>query len=315
MNLELEFHKGKELKSYGRFLKSLEKEIEKTFKKKVEFKKSPFARSISKLPDVIRDLPRDEKKIVFILDEIDGLMEFDKKNGYKLMSTFRALSQEGSCQFIFAGFKELYNVKRKIENPLYNFSKEIILEPLDDEAALDLTTKPMESIGVHYKNPEDRHLILKYTASHPNLMQFFCQQLVKKVEKHSRIEDRRTIFEEDVHEVFDEEYKEYIMDEVYMFFSDLSDINRLILILLTEDSQKEKRYFSTFEIKDLLAGCRIKLSQNEVHLNLRELVVRFILVDEGDENYHFALPVFPGILRRKVDDYFKRKTITEISRR
>jgi hypothetical protein len=315
MNLELEFHRGKEIKNYGIFLKRLEKEIEKTFKKKVDLKKFPFGRTISKIPDVIRGLPRGENKIVFIFDEIDGLLEFDKKNGYKLMITFRTLSQDGSCQFIFAGFKELYNTRRKIENPMYNFCEEIILDPLDDEAALYLTTKPMESIGIRYKNPEDRNLILEFTARHPNLMQFFCQQLVKKVEKHSRIEDRRTIFEEDVHDLFGEEYKEYIMDEVYMVFSDLSDINLLILMLLTEDSQKEKRYFTTFEIKDLLANCDIDLSIRDVHWNLRELVVRFILIDEGDENYRFALPVFPGILRRTVDKDFKIKTIKEIIRR
>jgi hypothetical protein len=315
MNLELEFHKGKELKNYGRFLKSLEKEIEKNFNIKVDLKKFPFGKTISKIPDVIRGLPRGENKIVFILDEIDGLLEFDKKNGYKLMSTFRTLSQEGSCQFIFAGFKELYNTKRKIENPMYNFCEEIILDPLDDEAAKTLTIEPMESIGVHYKNPEDRNLILEFTARHPNLMQFFCKQLVKKVEKHSRIEDRRTIFKEDVHEVFGKEYKEYLMDEVYMFSSDLSDINQLILILLANDPRKDKRYFSTFEIRDLLADTDVYLSKNEIHLNLRELVVRFILVDEGDGNYRFALSVFPGILQHQVDPDFKRKTITDILRR
>jgi len=38
----------------------------------------------------------------------------------------------------------------------------------------------MERIGVHYHNEADRELILGYTANHPNLLQFFCKNLVEK---------------------------------------------------------------------------------------------------------------------------------------
>ena len=226
------------------------------------------------------------------------------------MKNFRSRSQNRYCQFIFAGFKELYKTKRHIENPMYNFCEEIILDPLDETASLELITKPMESIGIHYHRIEDRKLILEYTARHPNLMQFFCKKLVEKVEKHTDIKDRRTVYENDIKDLFDNEYQNHIMDEVYMFFSDLSPINRLIIMVLVETSSKN-RLFSIDEVKRFLKDHDIDLSTNEVHEKLSELVVRFILVNDG-KNYRFALDKFPGILKEKIDSDFKNETIKEI---
>lgn len=306
MNLEVEFGN---VKNYNKFLKILVEKIEERFNKKVNLPLT-FAKKIKKLLEIISELSRQWKKITFILDEIDGLLELDKKNNYQLMKNFRHMSQNRYCQFIFSGFKELYNTKRHIENPMYNFCEEIILDPLDEEASLDLITKPMESIGIHYHRNEDRKLILEYTARHPNLLQYFCTQLVKKLGKHNDIEQRRTIFKNDIEDLFDNEYQNYIMDDVYMFFSDLSPINRLILMLLVEPSS-ENRFFSIDEVKGILMDHGIDIPTNDIHRNLRELVVRFILVDEG-KNYRFSLDKFSGILKEKIDMDFKNETIKEI---
>jgi hypothetical protein len=313
MNLEVVFDREKH---YNKFLHSLVEKIEETFNKKVSLKKFPFTfgSKIKKVREIIRELAMEGNKIKFIFDEIDALLELDKKNNYQMMRNFRSMSQDRYCQFIFAGFKELYNTKRHLENPMYNFCEEIILDPLDEEASLDLITKPMESIGIHYHKNEDRKLILEYTARHPNLMQFLCTQLVKKVEKHTDIEERRTIFKNDIEDVFNKEYQNYIMDKVYMFFSDLSPVNRLILIMLVESSS-ENRNFYINEIKGLFLDHQIDtdtISPNAIQRNLRDLVVRFILVDEGN-NYRFALDKFPDILKEKIDIFSKDETIKEIT--
>jgi hypothetical protein len=307
MNLELAFH---EVKGYNRFLMMLEAEIEEQLNRKIKFGKFPLRKNVYKLHDAIKAFYNEGKKIIFIFDEVDQMLEFDKKNDFKLMRLFRTMSQQNYCRFIFAGFKELYRSKRKIENPMYNFCEEIILYSLDKDASLDLITKPMESIGVHYNKNQDRDLILEYTARHPSLLQFFCKQLMKKVENHPDIEERRTIFKNDIVDLFDNEYQKYIMDELYMFFSDLSPINRLILIMIADGSSK-KNFFKLEEIKGFFMDHGIDLSINEVHQNLRELVVRFILIEQ-DGDYRFALPNFTDILGKSVDIYSKKRIIKEI---
>jgi Cdc6-like AAA superfamily ATPase len=302
---------------YKPFLRDLQQKIAEIFNLKVNLVRFTTGRSLSRLHDVIRKLSRDNRKIILVFDEMDILVKFDRTHEYRLLHTFRTMSQNNYCQFIFAGFKELYHRKREIENPLYNFCKEIILAPLDRKAALDLITRPMDSIGVQYQNIEDRELILEYTACHPNLLQFFCEELIDKIEEHGKVEERRTIYRKDIEKLLSSKYENYIMDEIYMFFSDLPDINRLILVLLVEEymEQPGQITFSLAKIRDKLIQQGLEVSINKVHRNLRNLVMRFILVDKGNENYCFALPVFPGILKKRIDNDFKNSLIDELKRR
>jgi len=313
MDLDLDFSS---VKSYNPFLKRLLVEIEKVVEQKSGFGKFFHGSGISHLPKIIQQLSnsKKDKKIVFVFDEIDGLIEFDKKNDFKLMRIFRTVSQKSYCQFIFSGFKELYHQRRDIENPAYNFYEEIRLTPLDKEAALALITKPLESIGVHYEDEDIRELLLEYTACHPILLQFFCKKLVEMIDKHENTELRRTISRKDIEGLFNTSYEEYIMDEIYMFFSNLMNIDKLILILLAEEEEPGKKRYSTNGIANKLVKYGIEIPMTEVYKNLRNLVMRFILVDEGRDKYSFALSFFPGILRKFIDDDFKDKLVKELKK-
>ena len=241
------------------------------------------------------------------------MIEFDQKNGWRLLHLFRSLSQANHCQFIFSGFKALYRYKRELNNPLYNFCEEIKLEPLEQEAAVDLITKPMEKIGIHYHNKSDTDIILDYTGCHPNLIQFFCQQLVEKIDRHEDIEARRSIFFEDINQLFDSTYEEYIMDEVYMFSSDLSQMDKLILILMAEEHANGNGKICTINhIWQKIKHNGVPYTKDQIHKHLKNLVMRFILLSNGKDRYSFALPVFPVILGKKIDNEYKLEIIEEI---
>jgi hypothetical protein len=301
MNIDPEFSN---VQDYSSFLKSLEIEIKRFFGKDVYFEGD-----ISRIPEIIRKLSESGQRIIFMLDEIDALVEFDKRFDYKLLKIFRTMSQHNYCQFIFAGFKSLYHQKRNIQNPLYNFCEEILLTPLDRNAALDLVTKPMKSIGINYKNADDRDLILLNTSCHPNLIQFLCKHLIEKVEKHQHVNDKRTIYIRDIEDLNDLTYEEYIIDQVYMFFSDLTDINKLIILLLTSQST---RTFSIDQVKQRLETEGLKLPLNDIHKNMREMVMRFIFLDQGRDRYSFALPLFPDILEKRIPRDFIDHLIKEV---
>jgi Cdc6-like AAA superfamily ATPase len=310
MNLDPLF---KGASTYRPFLQCLEEEIEKISKKKVKIYRFKIEKSLSRLSDVIKRLSKEGRRIIFVFDEADALIKFDGEHQYQLLHNFRTMSQHNYSQFIFAGFKTLYHRKREIDNPLYNFCTEIMLEPLDRNAALDLITKPMESIGVHYQDNEDRELILEYTACHPNLLQFFCVQLIEKIEHHKNMEERRIIFRNDIQKLFNRAYEKYIMDEVYMFYSDLTNMNRLILVLLVEEQSKqsEEITFSLPKIKNKLMEQGIEVPIDKLYRDLKNLVMRFILKETESDNYSFALPVFPRILGKRIDNDFKKSLISE----
>jgi len=308
ISAELEFAKGK---NYRSFLKNILSLLSFTISKKVNFGILDYGREIDKFSKIIQQLSREGKRIVIVVDEADFMVEFDQKHEFKLIRMFRFLSQKDFCQFIFAGFRTLYRCKRDIDNPFHNFGVEIPLKPLERDPAIDLITKPLENMGIKYGNPEDRESILDYTSCHPMLLQFFCQQLIAKIEKHPNVDGRRTIFKEDIEAVMDKEYEQFIMEEVYMFTSELEPINRFILIILAED-QNRKKYFSPDEIWDKLGQDGIKIPRNEIHHHMKILVMRFILIDDGKDRYSFALPFFPDMIRKRNDINLKETTRKEI---
>ena len=189
-----------------------------------------------------------------------------------------------------------------------------MLKSLDKAAARDLIIKPTESIGIHFKSKKDVELILYYTGCHPNLLQFSGKHLVEIVGRKDYLKGRKTIYKEDIEQLFESRvFEEYIMNELYAFYTGLSNINRLILMLLVEPQSKSKKNtFSSNEIKEMLNQQDIRLSAEDIQRHLKYLVIFFILQDKGRDNYSFALPVFPGILKKRVDHNFKNRIIEEI---
>ena len=279
--------------TYETFLANIKSEFERFFKKEFSFNYSltDFANEIKKL-----DIGK--KRMVIILDEVDELLQFDKDNGYQLTRCFRKLFHEGCCQFIFSGFAVLQLAERDRKSPLFNFCEEMELGPLEEKYALDLVTEPMANIAIKYNNPVDKHIILEYTSYHPNLMQFFCRKLVERIA--DRTSNRRMILQADIQNLFNSEYENYILNDFYMFYDDLDNLEKFfILILINCDSGENE--FSITSINNQLKRKEINLSENKIHRTLQKLKLRFILVEEGQGNYTFAIPHFPEILKKRND--------------
>jgi hypothetical protein len=297
-----------EIESYEAFLHTLELEIHRTLGKNVN-----FGESVARVPEFFRELSREGRRLIFFLDEIDYFIEFDGKHNFKMLKIFRSMAQNDYCQFVFAGFKTLSPYKRSLDSPLYNFCELIRMEPLERDAALALITEPMKSIGIEYHDLTDRELILEYTACHPNLLQFYGKHLIERIEKHHQVEDRRTIFREDIEDLFNLEYENYIIDEIYMFYTDLDDVDKLIVTLMLEELEDGfSNTVSPSQIKKKLKALEVQISMNQVYQVMKILALRFILQDNGEGRFSFALPVFPGMLKKRIDEDFKESLIREV---
>lgn len=259
------------------------------------------------LRQIIRQFTQQTQKMpFFILDEIDTLLEYDVAHDYELIKTFRALSHENRCQVIFSGYEVLFHETYRLNSPFYNFCQIIQLDRLKEKDALDLITSPMESIGIKYQNPEDRRLILQQSSCHPNLLQFICKQLVEKIDEHDTEEERRMIFREDIEEMLQSyEYENYIIHDFYSFLTaDINPIEKLIVLLplAAEPSLEE---FTSSDLKKLFNELNFGLSTGELTQHLANLKLRYFLNEKRGGKFHFALPLFPEILKR-------RKTIGDL---
>jgi GTPase SAR1 family protein len=292
---------------YNTFMQSLQHKLADNIT--VAFDSADALSGLKKL--IIESIRKTGKSIIFLLDEIDILMKFDKKNKFQMIKTFRGLYQEGYCQFILSGFEHLSQAAEDIKSPLYNFCEFIRLGKLKEPDARALISEPMKSIGMAYDNLDDRDFILQYTSCHPNLLQFFCKNLVEQVEQHDDEHSRRTIYKEDIlnfYESFD--YESYIQYDFYLFSTkNVKPIERLIVLLLL-DEYPQKEIFSILDIDKKLRNRGISLETGKLTRLLRSLRLRYILQAVKGRRYRFALPAFPVILKKSGDlESFIRKEI------
>lgn len=283
-----------ENQNYAVFLSVLREKIKEKYHEDVDFNDD-----LSNFAAVIKQLSQTGKRPLFFLDEVDILLEFDEKNKYKLLAIFRSLAQERYCQVIISGFKKLYFAKRDINSPLYNFLEVITLDELRRNDAVTLISEPMASIGIKYADDEDKKRILQHTSCHPNLIQFFCKNLVERIQEKEDIKDRRTIFRRDIEELSQSfDYENYVINEFYLFFTgDIGPMERLIISLLLKN-YPGKDIFPAGEIIKILKANGIRLDIGKLSGYLAELCLRYIFIAEAGGSFRFALPVFPGILSR-----------------
>lgn len=280
---------------------------------KLNYKKSELdARDdIANLKKFVMDFcGKTGKYIIFLLDEMDILLKYDNEHDYQLIKTFRALYQEGYCQFILSGFEEFSQAAENIDSPLYNYCEFIQLSKLKEADAEALVLEPMEAIGVKFDKPDDLDLILKYTSCHPNLLQFFCKNLIESIEQHKN-KNRRIIFKEDIMNFYESiEYESYVLYDFYLFITEsVKPIERLIVLLLLED-YPAKEIFSIVDIDMKMRQCGINLETGQLTKFLRILRLRYIFEAVKGGRYRFALPAFPLLLKKREDlDIFIKKEI------
>lgn len=310
-NLELVFSNAR---NYEPFLKILTAELSEHLNRQIDVKKKWWQSGVDLLPELFREINAgSDKRLVLLFDEFDDCLAFDRKKRFKLMRAFRKISQNNYCQFVFAGFKEMYHQRRNLENPAYNFYEEIRLQPLDKNAAIDLATKPMKSIGVFYQLEDSPATLFNYTSGHPSLLQYFCVKLLERTERHEKAEERRTILVSDIEAVFNDDFEDFLIREVYMLDSDVEPLGRIIVFLMAESELARKKFTST-KILSILESRGLNLQTTQLDRQLRNLVMRFILKDEGKDHYSFCLNRFPEILKGWSDPIKIERLIKEIKK-
>lgn len=179
-------------------------------------------------------------QLIFALDETDALIAHDagRDGSGALAKMLRALSQEGTCHFMFSGSKTLFEHLRNPTSPFFNFCEQIRLGPLEDKSVAEILVKPMRQLHVELDDEENLVLeLIDASGSHPNLVQWICSQLLQSMGSRRRVTlaDLQAI-------TASSPFKKYLVGTVWQ---DLAPLERLITLILDRPS---------FEMSDLHAG-------------------------------------------------------------
>lgn len=137
-------------------------------------------------------------RYLFLLDEVDRLVEYDLGHNEKIFNTFNRLSNETmknnetAARFILFGFQQMFEQMKNPLSRLYNFMVFMPLKPLDMEGAMSLVTGPIENTRVRWNNKKDANYLVDNCSRHPRLLQAACHALLSNLDDK---EEKRDIIE------------------------------------------------------------------------------------------------------------------------
>lgn len=124
-----------------------------------------------------------QQRYVFLIDEADDFIRAERKNDYVLLKALRSLSETGQCNFILAGFWQLYDYAvLDYQSPLKNFGEILHLGELEADACRELATKPMETMNLRYAAPVLVDELVQTTGQRPNLIATACHVIINNLQ-------------------------------------------------------------------------------------------------------------------------------------
>jgi hypothetical protein len=134
------------------------------------------------------------RRVLLLIDETDLFLRDEAQHGYPQLSALRAISEEGRCHFMLAGFWDLYEVVTlDFASPLRNFGEVIHVGGLEDEACHALATEPMARLGVHFAALDLPRTLVAACGRRANLVAIVCQQLLSQLGRGERVIDARQL--------------------------------------------------------------------------------------------------------------------------
>jgi len=261
------------------------------------------------LEDIEEYILTSNKRYVFLLDEVDGFIKNEEKTDYKILDTFRVLTQEGKAYFIMAGFWELYaQATYDYQSPITNFGDIIIIDKLEYEACMNLILKPTEALNLSYKNPEKNVLlIINALGRRANLIASVANQIVDNLEQFRYEIDTKDIINalnnksiignfNSWQNLTNNKFKSYIDKFIVYYTIDIKDGFTLRKII---------NFFNKLDVK--------KVTIEEIKESLDRLELSYIIEKKG-QTYFYTIPLFQNYLKREDISSILDKMIDEFKR-
>lgn len=153
--------------------------------------------SLEDWSSALKAYSKSEKKtrLVFLLDEVDKMIQEDLKCDSDLGHKMRSLQNEGYCEFFLAGHAKLREAIAIEGGPFRNFAEEITFTGLTKEAATDLIQSPMKLLGFEVSNAQANR-IYEGTSGVAVLIQEFSLKLLDEIHSSNASDISDTLIEE-----------------------------------------------------------------------------------------------------------------------
>jgi hypothetical protein len=194
-----------------------------------------------------------------------------------------------------------------LDSPFYNFAQEIRLSEFTRQQARQLIVTPMENLRVRFRNEEEViSRIYEETAGHPNLIQYYCLILLRRLDQTGE----REISLDSLIDVYSDEG--FTSQLLTSFMQNTKNREKAIIyaILMSADEHGSKG-FSQEAIDTALRKGGILLPQKSIDEACNLLALAGVIHRKG-QKYFFTSPVFTKVLQQTYDlNYLYRKVKEE----
>ncbi|RQO81370.1 ATP-binding protein [Acidovorax sp. FJL06] len=127
------------------------------------------------------------KRLVLLIDEADLFFRDESAHGYVQLSTLRALSEEGRCWFMLAGFWDLYaTAVLDYQSPLRNFGEVLAIGGLERAACRELATEPLRKLRLGFASDTLVEKLVDASGQRANLVAILCQECLEALQPGER---------------------------------------------------------------------------------------------------------------------------------
>ena len=232
--------------------------------------------------------------LFFFFDEVDDLIDLERKTGYPLLGLFKRLQDEidKPCQIIMAGFR-LLTEERTRYNSQISYLQPIQLGNLTRDAAIQMLRDPMASMGITIQRDVIPNF-LQATGNHPFLIQIFGQALVE-------ILDRNHMRQISLDHFFEARQGERIYS--YLVENLIENTNDLELALLV--SLANETVFDYEKIDSLLKLNQINIDFKHIARICKSFEAIGVISKRGSStSFQFSIPLQPALASEKISENF-----------
>jgi hypothetical protein len=132
------------------------------------------------------------KRLYLLIDEADLFFRDESNSGYAQLSTLRALSEEGRCWFMLAGFWDLYaTAVLDYQSPLRNFGEVLAIGGLERAACRELATEPLRRLRLGFGSDTLVEKLVDASGQRANLVAILCQECLEALQPGERAIEAR----------------------------------------------------------------------------------------------------------------------------